>query len=95
MVVDARHPHAATDHPPATHAQGGHTVSTTTRTRVDAASVEHDDATTPVDTDETADTTDPTEAASWVDRCQRRFAPTDARLHNLADDENHAMHEGV
>lgn len=32
---------------------------------------------------------------SWVDRCQRQFGRSERRLHNLVDDENHAMYDGV
>jgi len=33
---------------------------------------------------------------SWTDRCTRQFATADAsRMRNLADDQNHAMHDGV
>ncbi|MEE6209024.1 hypothetical protein U3A55_02480 [Salarchaeum sp. III] len=35
------------------------------------------------------------ETTSWVERCQRQFSSSERRLHNLVDDENHAMHGGV
>jgi len=35
------------------------------------------------------------ETTPWVERCQRQFSSSDRRLHNLVDDENHAMHGGV
>jgi hypothetical protein len=69
-------------------------VSTSTRTRADAASVDPDD-TAAVDADPTTPAADTTSEPSWVDRCQRQFAPETTRLPNLADDENRAMHDGV
>lgn len=44
----------------------------------------------------TDDALTPYDGASWTDRCTRQFDATDAgRMRNLADDENHAMHDGV
>ncbi|WP_227261674.1 hypothetical protein [Salarchaeum japonicum] len=45
-----------------------------------------------------ASTTDhPTieDATSWVERCQHQFGSSERRLHNLVDEENHAMYGGV
>jgi len=47
-----------------------------------------------VDASEGADP--PSTDTSWVDRCQRQFAADDdRRLHNLADDENRVVYDGV
>jgi hypothetical protein len=66
-------------------------VSTHTRRTTDSTATDYRPTPT---TGEAAD--DPDVSESWVKRCQRQFASdrTD-RLNNLADDENHAMHDGV
>ncbi|WP_323675714.1 hypothetical protein [Halorubellus sp. PRR65] len=42
------------------------------------------------------DTPAPDESVPWTERCKRQFSTTStARMRNLNDDENHAMHDGV
>ncbi|RYJ14682.1 hypothetical protein ELS19_12455 [Halogeometricum borinquense] len=57
-------------------------------------------ATEPKPTPETTTTAHPPNSAersgSWVAQCQSQFdAGRTDRLHNLADEENHAMPDGV
>lgn len=41
------------------------------------------------------DSTPPSTDESWVAHCQRQFSGSTRRLHNLVDDENHAIYDGV
>ncbi|WP_089880222.1 hypothetical protein [Halogeometricum limi] len=62
----------------------------------DATTTAPPDATTHSTTSDPTTRSHPAFTESWVDRCQRQFESgrTD-RLHNLADEENHAMSGGV
>jgi hypothetical protein len=69
----------------------------------------YDDATTSPRTDPVTDTTPtkdagthesdaltPNDGTSWTEQCKRQFSSQrTARMQNLADDENQAMHDGV
>lgn len=53
-----------------------------------------DDASLPT-TPPADDSAPPDTDESWVEHCQRQFAPSTRRLHNLVDDENRAIYDGV
>jgi|GEM_PF-1117859 hypothetical protein len=68
---------------------------TTTSSRTEHPT-NHDDFSTTTPSTPSDATTTPLDGPSWTDQCKRQFSTTrTTRCRNLADDENHAMHDGV